>query len=79
MVLTNPGAISNSGSKPFSNQMGAIAMMDFNLVENGDMIYKFINKVQDKVIPSPQGVEPDIRIELAKQRANGKYYKFSKC
>lgn len=32
MTLTAPGALSNSGSKPFSNLFGRIAVDNFNIV-----------------------------------------------
>jgi hypothetical protein len=41
MPLTAPGSISNSGSKPFSNLFGRIAMDNFNIIKAKQNPYDF--------------------------------------
>lgn len=41
MTLTAPGSISNSGSKPFSNLFGRIAMDNLNIVKASQNPYDF--------------------------------------
>lgn len=39
MTLTAPGGISNSGSRPFSNLFGRIAMDNYNIVLESENSY----------------------------------------
>lgn len=41
MTLTSPGAISNSGSKPFSNLYGRIAMDNYNIILESQSVWEF--------------------------------------
>lgn len=43
MTLTNPGAISNSGAKKFTNQFGTIAKINWNKQQNDDEYQAFQN------------------------------------
>ena len=36
MPLTNPGSITNSSSRSFSNTLGAIALINYNILVNAD-------------------------------------------
>lgn len=39
MPLTAPGSISNSGSRPFSNLFGRIAMDNYNIIKASENYY----------------------------------------
>jgi hypothetical protein len=41
MTLTAPGSISNSGSKPFSNLYGRIALNNYNIIIGSQSSYDF--------------------------------------
>lgn len=41
MTLTAPGGLSNSGSKPFSNLFGRIAMDNYNIVKASQNPYDY--------------------------------------
>lgn len=41
MPLTAPGSISNSGSKPFSNLFGRIAMDNYNIIKASQSTYDY--------------------------------------
>lgn len=43
MTLTNPGAISNSGAKKFTNQFGTVAKINWNRQRNDDDYQAFQN------------------------------------
>ncbi len=48
MALTNPGGLSNSSSKPFSNLYGRIAKDNFNILEGSQSLYDFNSKHNKK-------------------------------
>jgi hypothetical protein len=48
MALTNPGGLSNSSSKPFSNVFGRIAKDNFNILEGSQSLYDFNSKNNKK-------------------------------
>lgn len=48
MTLTAPGSISNSGSRPFSNLFGRIAIDNFNIIEASQDIYNYNASLQCK-------------------------------
>lgn len=49
MPLTAPGSISNSGSKPFSNLFGRIAIDNYNIIEESNYAYNYYtNKKSNK-------------------------------
>ena len=43
MTLTNPGAITNSGSKQFTNQFGTVAKINYNRRLNDDEYQAYQN------------------------------------
>ena len=43
MTLTNPGAISNSGAKKFTNQFGSVAKINWNRQRNDDEYQAYQN------------------------------------
>lgn len=48
MTLTNPGAISNSSSKPFSNVFGRVAIDNYNILLGSQSLYDFNAKNNKK-------------------------------
>lgn len=48
MTLTAPGSISNSGSKPFSNLFGRIAMDNFNIIKGYQSSYDYYASINSK-------------------------------
>jgi hypothetical protein len=48
MTLTAPGSISNSGSKPFSNLFGRIAMDNFNILKGYQSSYDYYASINSK-------------------------------
>ncbi len=48
MTLTAPGSISNSGSKPFSNLFGRIAIDNFNILKGSQSSYDYYTSINTK-------------------------------
>lgn len=46
MTLTNPGAISNSGAKKFTNQFGSIAKLNYNRIQAMRSEYEIMEELK---------------------------------
>lgn len=46
MTLTAPGSISNSGSKPFSNLFGRIAIDNYNILKGSISSYDYYTQTK---------------------------------
>lgn len=46
MTLTNPGAISNSGAKKFTNQFGSIAKLNYNRIQAMRSEYEIMEELR---------------------------------
>lgn len=46
MTLTNPGGISNSGAKKFTNQFGSIAKLNYNRIQAMRSEYEIMEELK---------------------------------
>ena len=80
MVYTNPGGISNSGSKYFVSQRGMIEKMNLNLIVNGDSQYYYVESQNNKTYSNtPTAInQQDYSNELVQQRLASRLGKLNK-
>lgn len=83
MPFTNPGAISNSGNKYFTNQRSKIFKLNLNILDNYDTIISYLNTKSSEQINVNSNKNIDTNIDgdftsiLSQQNNNSKTNKLN--
>ncbi len=79
MPYTNPGAISNSGNKYFTNQKSKILKLNMGIIDNSNAIqnYQSTKSSEHVNVNSKTNVQTDFQSILAQQKNSSKSNKLS--
>lgn len=79
MPYTNPGAISNSGNKYFTNQKSKVLKLNMGIIDNSNAIQNYQSAISSEQVNvnSNTNTQTDFRSVLSQQKNSSKTNKLS--